>query len=64
MTKTEYLYGTEEVPMIPEEIIEKRISILNKNLEKLLKVSYMEREQERVNKILKAINFWKELNSN
>jgi len=64
MTKTEYLYGTEEVPMIPKEIIEKRINILNRNLEKLLKVSYMKREQERINKILKAINFWKDLNSN
>jgi len=63
ISKNMYLYGTEEVPKIPQEIIDGRLDILNNNLRKLLNDSYLERDRVRVNKILKAIEFWKKLNN-
>jgi hypothetical protein len=64
MTKSEYLYGTDvELDDIPNEIIVRRIELLNDNLEELLEVQYLARDSERINKILKAISFWESINS-
>jgi len=63
MTKTEYLYGTYDVPKVPKELIEQRLSILDDTLEKLLSVHYISRDSYRINAILKAINFWKTINN-
>jgi len=64
MSKTEYLYGTKNIEHIPEEFIEYRIQKLNEHLKKLLNVHFMERDIGRVNKVIKAIEFWKNIKNN
>ena len=59
----EYLYGEDiEVPNIPEDIINRRIKLLNRHLKRLLDVSYRERDLKRVSDILKAIKYWETIN--
>ena len=62
MKSNEYLYGVEEVPDIPREIIVRRIELLEDNLEELLKVDYRERNGKRVRDIRNAIMFWETIN--
>ncbi len=58
----EYLYGDDVVvPKIPLSIIDKRIQLLNDNLERLLKVDYKVRDTMRCNDIIKAVKFWESL---
>jgi len=65
MKSNEYLYGTDvEVPEVPAYIAMRRISLLEDNLEELLKVNYMERDSKRVAKVQKAIDFWRKLGEN
>jgi ribosomal protein L29 len=64
MSKTEYLYGTENIEHIPDEFIEYRIQKLNEHLKKLLNVHYLKRDIGRVNKVIKAIEFWKNIKDN
>ena len=60
----EYLYGKGiEVPEIPKDVIDKRIELLNNHLEKQLDVSYQERDLKLVGQILKALRFWRNINS-
>jgi len=62
MTNT-YLYGEGvEVPTISQELIDKRVSLLNGNLQKLLAVDYTVRDTVRINKIISAIRFWTHIN--
>ena len=57
-----YLYGEEvEVEPIPAEISMRRIELLQEHLEGLLKVDYRHRDLERVQAVIKAINFWESL---
>ena len=58
-----YLYNVEEehVPKIPEDIIKKRIQLLETNLKNLLDVHYLKRDSKRINSVLKAIEFWKNI---
>jgi len=61
--KTEYLYGEGvHVEPIPQEVIDYRIKMLNFHLTKLLEVDMMERDSARINAVLKAIDFWRDIN--
>ncbi len=63
MRTNEYLYGADvEVPEIPAEITVRRVEALNDNLTELLKVHYFVRDNARVDAILKAIEFWENIN--
>ena len=54
----EYLYGVEDVPSIPADIIMRRLELLKDNLEELLEHSYYIRDNDRVRAVLKAIKYW------
>jgi hypothetical protein len=54
----EYLYGIEDVPSIPNDIIMRRLELLKDNLEELLEHSYYIRDNDRVRAILKSIKYW------
>ena len=65
MKDNSYLYGDNvEVPTIPQDIIDKRVELLKAHLEKLLNHSYYTRDTTRVNKVIKAIDFWEKINDN
>jgi hypothetical protein len=64
LSKTEYLYGTKDIEPIPEEFIKYRIQKLDNHLKSLLTVPYMERDTGRVNKVIKAIEFWQNIKDN
>jgi hypothetical protein len=54
-----YYYGTQDVPKIPNEVLEARIELLQTNLSNLLNHSYyLDRDTVRINDILKAIKFY------
>ena len=53
-----YLYGAEEVPEIPAEIIVRRLELLNDNLEVVLSTGWETRDEQRKNDIIKAIRYW------
>jgi len=62
MKTNEYLYGENvEIPVIPSEIKMRRIELLNDKLEELLEVPYHSRNTIRVNAVLKAIDFWQNI---
>ena len=62
LTKQEYLYGQNIiVPKIPPEIANERIRLLDKNLKQLLDINYRKRNNLRVTKVMKAIDYWKTL---
>jgi len=56
LSKTEYLYGSSDIGH--------RIQKLDEHLKKLLNVHYMERDIGRINKVIKAIEFWKNIKDN
>jgi len=58
----EYLYGKIEVPLVPEDVISKRLQALNENLSKLLDIHYLGRDVERIRDIQKAIKLWENIN--
>ena len=62
MTKTEYLYGDHKPEPVSEEFIEKRITLLRKNLDELLNEDWRSRDTARVYAVVKAINFWRKIN--
>ena len=57
-----YLYGIEDVPEIPQDVIDARIAILNKRLRQVQDVNYKTRDLELRNKLINAINFWEHIN--
>jgi hypothetical protein len=63
LTQEEYLYGVGvDVPSIPEAIILKRIELLDKHIGSIFEVPFMERDNERLNAVIKAKNFWLKIN--
>ena len=63
MKDNNYLYGEDvEVPEIPNEVVMRRIELLKDNLAELLDHSYYTRDGQRVNDVLKAIDFWEKIN--
>jgi len=60
----EYLYGEDiEVPEIPQEIVVRRIELLNEHLEEILAEPYFSREAFRCNAVIKALSFWENINN-
>jgi len=58
-----YLYGKdEEVPEIPDYIIMRRIGLLKDMLNELLEVPLLQRDTDRYNAVIKAIDFWENIN--
>jgi len=62
MTKNKLLYGVEDVPNVPQGIIDKRVKMLNDNLTALLAVPNDIRDSERIYKIVGAMKFWTDIN--
>jgi len=59
-----YLYGSEAVlTPIPTHIITERISLLKQHLKSLLDVHYTKRDSMRINHVIKAIDFWENINN-
>lgn len=52
------LYGTEDVPVIPADIIMRRIELLDDRLHDLYEVPYMQRDMKTIHKVEKAVKFW------
>ena len=64
MKTNEYLYGKEvEVPEIPQEIIVRRVELLQEHLDELLEVNYRQRDTGRCKAVFEAIKFWEGLNN-
>jgi hypothetical protein len=65
-TKTNsWLYGEGiDVEPIPEEIANQRIKLLQEHLEVLVETEYTDRDNIRVNDVIKAIKYWKKLKTN
>lgn len=62
VSQQDYLYGEDvEVPSVSLEVIERRIKLLELNLERLLDHSFFTRDERRVDAVLKAIKFWERL---
>jgi len=57
----QYLYDTDDVAQIPQEVIDERLSLLDKHLSKLLDVDMFERDTERVAAVLKAQDHWRDM---
>ena len=57
----EYLYGTNDVVPITEEVADYRIAMLQVHRDKLLEVKREHREYHRLNDVVKAISFWEKL---
>jgi len=47
---------------VPQEIIDDRVEALHKELEVQINVSFMQRDGNRCNAIIKAIKFWEDIN--
>jgi len=65
VSKVEYLYGKSnilKIDKVPEKLIKQRIKILNEHLSEMLDVHYTKRDTNRINAVLKAISFWKNIN--
>lgn len=62
MKTNSYLYGEEKPLEIPGEVIQDRLDKLETMLSKLLEVNLLQRDDARINTILKAINFWATIN--
>jgi len=63
VTKEQYLYGIDsEVPVIPQEIIMRRVELLNDQLEELFTQHWMVRDMQRERDLIKAIAFWQNIN--
>jgi len=63
MKSNSYLYGDDVfVPVIPADVVMRRIELLNEHLAELLEVHYLNRDTVRCNDIAKAIKFWERVN--
>ena len=56
------LYGTEDVPQIPQEVIDKRIELLTARFKELISVHYMKQDNQTINQVVKAREFWRNIN--
>ncbi len=58
-----YLYNTQLIPEIPQDVIDGRLRLLDEHLTILLDVEMMKRDDKRVAAVLKAVSFWSSINS-
>lgn len=56
------LYGTEDVPEVPQDIVCRRLELLEDRLSDLLEVHYTLRDLEAVSMVRKAILHWQQIN--
>ena len=56
-----YLYDIDEVPELPEDIVLKRLELLDTHLRKLNDCHFRERDMTRRNAVIKAIDFWEKM---
>ena len=59
---TEWLYGTNNVPKIPNTVIKDRVAILNERLREVNDEHYTKRDDVLKEAIIKAIKFWETIN--
>jgi len=52
------------VPKIPQSIIDSRIAILKKEIKKENKAHFLYRDLARIDEMVRAINFWSNINDN
>jgi len=64
MQNNSYLYGDHEPMAIPEEVILDRLKALSKELDKQLAIDMYHRDGKKCNQIVKAIDFWTNINKN
>lgn len=57
-----YLYNTNKVPSIPDEVIVERLRLLEIHLGDLMEVHYEYRDLDRIRDVLKAMGFWSSIN--
>ena len=63
--KNEWLYGEGvEVKPIPEDVANERIEQLRLHLDVLLETAYTDRDNLRINDVMKAIKYWQKLKTN
>jgi len=63
MLNNMYLYNTQLIPEIPQDVIDGRLRLLDEHLSILLDVEMMKRDDKRVAAVLKAVSFWGSINS-
>ncbi len=56
------LYGSQKPMDIPQEVIDDRVELLTYELEKEQTMHLMVRKHAKVNRLLKAIEFWRTIN--
>lgn len=61
MLTNKELYGISDVPLIPKEVANKRIDLLDEHLAELMSCHFMNRDNHIINEILKAKEFWSRL---
>jgi len=52
------IYGTDDVPKIPEAVCNQRIKLLKDRLDMLLAPHFMEQDSDLINTVIKARDFW------
>jgi len=57
-----YLYNTQLIPEIPQDVIDGRLRLLDEHLSILLDVDMMKRDDKRVAAVLKAVSYWGSIN--
>ena len=62
MLNNMYLYNTQLIPEIPQDVIDGRLRLLDEHLSILLDVDMMKRDDKRVAAVLKAVSYWGSIN--
>ena len=55
------LYGTNDVPPVPKDVCNVRIDLLKEKLLEEGKVHYMNQDNNKLNTLIKGIDFWTKL---
>jgi len=58
----DYLYGTDDVPDFPEDILMRRMELLKEHLEELMDIDWNQRDGTRCNAVIKALRFHEDIN--
>jgi len=53
-----YLYDTDDVPKIPDDVIDARLNLLRMHLKKLLEPHFMEQDVYKIADVHRAVAFW------
>lgn len=61
MTSNLELYGRKDVPNVPAHVTDLRIGLLKERLKELTSVYWMEQNNNLIDKVCRAIEFWTKL---